>query len=359
MPYRFSLCILLVSYSCLLIGCNRSRQVSYEAPVKSNAKTSSSPIEQKTSASLVKHGFNLTSAAHVPQIQKSDFLLQAPPNVNRWEPSGVALHHDRLWVASDKYGWIASYSFPLKKGINHPNFAHQIQSPLLSRIKWEGLEMDSKGNLLLLEAISRSVWTCESPEKKCKTFTKTSLDSFNAWLNNQVPIDFKYIMFEALTYLPRGIWLGVRGFYNAKKGLVPWAWLAGQDHHISFHLPQGLIDQEKHYGLSGSTYDQKNKGLWLTWSYEDEDSTLQKGVSGLLTYMPLRPFSDQAQTESMTLCARFSLKPEGVTLAQDQVIVIFDNDQDRKGDQPGQIPITSNQDYVWMTPSQSCFSKTK
>jgi hypothetical protein len=73
--------------------------------------------------------------------------------------------------------------------------------------------------------------------------------------------------------------------------------------------------------------------------------------------MPIRPISDQAQTESIRLCAHFQLKPEGVTLSQDQVVVIFDNDQDRKGKKLGQIPLSGNQDYVWITSSQSCFTE--
>lgn len=301
----------------------------------------------------------------ITELNLKSKLLGAQ-GVRKWEPSGVAVLGERLWVVSDKEGWLASYDLPLKEGALTPRATHQLTPPLDNRVKWEGLEAHPKGGLVLLEAISRTVWWCHDPEGGCPQLTSLPMKALNPALNQAAPLPFRYLMFEALLVTPHGVWVGTRGLNalpsgDSKGGLTPWSvWgqVTGEGaprvvrpHDDAWRFEGRL------YGLSGASYDPRG-GAWLTLSYEDEDAEGSSAVSGLLVYapLPLTPTQLSGPAPSAQVCARFSLKPEGVTLdAKGHPIVVFDQDSDRKGGRtkrPQRFALELNEDYVWHAPAQ-------
>ena len=314
--------------------------------------------------------------------------LLGPQGVERWEPSGVVSTESTLWVVSDREGWLTQYQLPIKPGSNSPIAAHQIKPPLKNRLKWEGLEWsrDSNGEingLLLLEAISRTVWRCERPEEGCPVLTRLDPEPLNELLNTAVKEPFQYIMFEALAYLDEPL-VGVRGFQHKTKGLTPWSLLSNFKGGMILDARETLVVDKRRYGLSGATYDRSSQGFWLTWSYEEEEGVKRDAVSGFLSFSPLRIAKQKGSKEKIDsknvrlngtleygdvriehlnqgqfkLCARFGMKPEGVAVNDAGLLfVVFDEDRDRKAgkeqvnesdkEQSGRFPLLSHQDYIF------------
>ena len=259
----------------------------------------------------------------------------------------MAATKDGIWVVSDRGGWLARYSTPLRPGLNHPSVAHQLKPALKHRVKWEGLgwERDARRGepaLLLLEAISRSVWRCVRPAEGCPNLSRITTDALNAKLDDAVARPFKYIMFEALSGRADKVIIGTRGYQDQERGLTPWSILIDQDSQTRFAAPRGVIFAGRRYGVSGATYDAQRGGYWLTWSYEDESRQDQDSVSGLLTFISAslqapaptqEPTHDSSRSapSALKLCARLPLKPEGVTVSDAGALtVVFDEDRDRK-----------------------------
>lgn len=320
--------------------------------------------------------------ASIPSISHHHLKihLKAPQGVDRWEPSGViaALKdgEEALWVVSDKNGWLARYSLPLSLGDQQPEVAFQLQLSPLQKVKWEGLAWEKSeagtGSLLLLEAFSRSVWRCSDPDQGCKDIVRVGTHDYNPALNKTVPSPFRYIMFEALAYLEEPI-IGIRGYHDRAEGLTPWSMLFEiNSHKVRRDHRDGLTYQSRRYGISGAQYDAQRRGLWITWSYEREEGATVDAVSGLLTFTSLDPLADQAhkiselsaehaQSSRPLLCAYYKLKPEGVTLSsQDELILIFDNDMDRKGGRQSseaQFPLDPSEDYAHVVKAREVHSK--
>ena len=315
-----------------------------------------------------------------PLVRHTDLTrrLKAPAGVDRWEPSGAAARGDRLWVVSDKGAYLAAYALPLHGGANTPVVAHVVDPPKVGRVKWEGLELDEGGGLLLLEAISRSVWRCGAPEQGCPDLTPVPTD-VNPRLNSAAPVPFHYIMFESLARTPSGLWVGTRGLQaraeqGAPGGLRPWtAWAQLRDEPLSPISPplnpsveyseaetrglvmgaHGLSYARRSYGVSGAVYDEARAGLWLTLSAEREEEASREAVSGLLAFSPLAPSAPLSSSAPLSICARFDMKPEGVTLAAGGgLIVVFDEDLDRKlgARHPERFPLEGDEDFVWEAP---------
>ena len=302
--------------------------------------------------------------------------LRGAEGVSKWEPSGVVALGERLWVVSDKDGWLASYPLPLPEGSISPLSTAQLAPPGPTRVKWEALEAYPEGGLTLLEAISRTVWWCRDPEAGCPQLTPLPMEALNPALNHAAPLPFRYLMFEALLSTPSGLWIGTRGL-NAKPsgssagGLYPWSvWgqVTGEGApQVVSPLEGAWTFEGRRYGLSGASADvggesgEQGAGVWLTLSYEDEDAEGREAVSGLLVYahLPLTPDQLSGPQPSAHLCARFSLKPEGVTLNSDgRPIVVFDQDSDRKRqvatqDEPQRFKLDQTEDYVWLAPQAS------
>jgi len=291
--------------------------------------------------------------------------LQGAKGVKKWEPSGVARVGEDLWVVSDKDGWLARYRLPLSP-VSEPVQVTQLKVPLDNRLKWEGLEVHPEGGLLLMEAISRSVWGCKYPKAGCTQLSILDAGSVNDELNTLAQRPFYYLMFEALTVIDGRAWVGVRGM-NAKPsadhegGLVPWiSWASfGGAEPLPIIPPaQGgapaFVYEGRAYGLSGAVNDGEG-GLWVTLSYEDEEGDTRASVSGVLARLklPLSPTQLTGEAPELSVCARFELKPEGVTLSPTGApIVVFDVDADRKGDGPERFNLKRTEDYVWVAPQE-------
>ena len=316
----------------------------------------------------------------------TDYKLLGPKDVSRWEPSGVAATDQGIWVVSDREAWITFYEFPLKKGTNEPKLVHQLKPELDNRIKWEGLEWAKTKDgdqLLVLEAISRSVWQCKEPKKGCPNLKKIELQPLNDMLNKVVARSFKYIMFEALAFIDQPI-IGVRGYQDKKKGLVPWPLLASKDGSLILDARSSVNIDGKKYGISGSTYDDNRKGFWFTWTYEDEKGSTKESVAGLLTFAPVQTVKTEAKERKnleygsmridlnanpLKVCKQFQLKPEGVSLnSKGQIFVVFDEDLDRKKGEESEedvpnlnqrFPLLDNQDYLFMGNAEDVHGKCK
>jgi hypothetical protein len=164
------------------VACSSHPQTSLTTPDMTpqtptlTSDTSKTPDVQPTSpeskvATPVAQPTPVISIEGLPPIISSQDLktrLVGPKGVKRWEPSGVVNAEQSLWVVSDRGGWLARYQLPLRTGSNTPVEAHQLKPELKHRVKWEGLtwernQQNEPTALLLLEAISRSVWRCEHP----------------------------------------------------------------------------------------------------------------------------------------------------------------------------------------------------
>ena len=262
----------------------------------------------------------------------------------------------------------------MKQGDNLPKFAHKLAPDLKTRIKWEGLEWEynKEGQvtaLLILEAISRSVWRCQSPREGCPKIARVTPKPVNAMLDKAVPTPFKYIMFEAIAHMAGQTLIGVRGYQDKKTGLTPWSLITNFEGKLLLDAREPLQYEGQKYGVSGATYDPNQKGFWISWSYEQENGSTRNSVKGLLTFSPLQNAKKSkekttsqleygAQSLSHTigqglqLCARFQMKPEGVSVnAKGEVFVVFDEDLDRKDAETFQetkrFPLKDNQDYIF------------
>lgn len=352
--------LLILSLNLGLLACQSvQRSLATEQPASSDRSEAVTQIKDQQPV--------LTQAQFQPpyiQAQDATARIQGAPNVEKWEPSGVALYEGDLWVVSDKDGWLARYTLPLQK-VSQPVQVIQIKLPLDHRLKWEGLEVHPQGGLLMMEAISRSVWWCKDPKANCSELSKISSGAVNDELNTLANRDFYYLMFEALTVIEGQAWVGVRGM-NAKAsadhegGLVPWiAWASFNGEPALPIVPpnatqSAFLDQKRVYGLSGAVNDGQG-GLWVTLSFEDEEGDSRESVSGILAHLQL-PLSSVQLTGAQPkakVCARFDMKPEGVTLTNEGLpIVVFDVDSDRKGQASHQFNLARTEDYVWVASEQ-------
>ncbi len=318
-----------------------------------------------------------------PIVRHTDLhmRLQAPEGVDRWEPSGAAVRGGRLWVVSDKDGYLAAYALPLREGAQRPALSFKLSLPMPGRLKWEGLEVGPEGELLLLEAISRTVWRCEAPEEGCPKLTRLDSD-LNPRLDSVAPMPFHYLMFEALARRGGAVWVGTRGLQartaeGAEGGLWPWtAWAEVREEPLgALSSPAergeeysesqtrglvmgrgGLLFARRAYGVSGAVYDEARGGLWLTLSAEREGEASRESVSGLLAFSRLSGSDPLQVATPLSVCARFDMKPEGVALgAGGAPIVVFDEDLDRKlgarrSGRSERFPLGGDEDYVWEVP---------
>ena len=364
-------CVVKVSFACLsllaclsgLLACS-SGGPSVNQPSDSSKTTT---VETPSSSTVAERG--PTSPAELT-LKDLDALprLIGPSNVKRWEPSGVAILGQTLWVVSDRDAWLAEYQLPLKAGANEPISASILKPNVSNRIKFEGLEATADGALLIVEAISRTVWRCVAPKEGCPQLSAVSLDALNPALNKAVPEPYKYIMFESVSRHQETLIVGVRGFQSKKNGLTPWSLLASPAPALIHHAPRGLVVEGRRYGLSGASADDRRGGLWLTWSYEDEDGKTTSAVAGLLTFAPWQVAKKEEMSAPkggilelgahrigpLQFCQTFPLKPEGVTTHDQEVIVVFDEDLDRKGGRSDQFNLRGNEDYAWVGRGVTC-----
>ena len=301
-------------------------------------------------------------------------VVEAPAGVDRWEPSGAAVIGDALWVVNDRGGWIAAYALPLAPGRNAPTAAHQIApgrldpqrtqamsralAPriakiLAKRMKWEDMAPDGKGGLLLLEAISRTVWRCPDPGAGCQEIAPFDVAKATAKLESLLPMPVAYYSLEGLAAGGDSVLLGTRGLMpeNAKEDdFVPWAIVVKPGGEHAYDGKAWALDGHD-FGISSMARD--GDTLWMTWSYELDGDGTRSGVAGILAKALIDPKTGLPGKPA--LCAKIDGKPEGLAVYGDNLVVVFDNDRARKkkGD-PTRFDITPAQDFARVLPKPNC-----
>jgi hypothetical protein len=301
-------------------------------------------------------------------------ILEAPPAVQRWEPSGAAIRGDKLWVVNDRGGWLVAYDLPLKAGINKPTAAHEILPKrldpvrtemmaralapkiakiLAQRLKFEGLAPDGEKGLLLLEAISRTVWRCADPEGGCPTIEPVDIQKSNARLESLLPVPVAYYSLEGVAGGAKPL-LATRGLMpeNANDDdFRPWAIVVDGDGEATYDGTPLTDAAGRKYGISDIARD--GDTLWMTWSYEVDADQTTTGVAGLLARAEIDPKT--GLPGPARVCAPLVGKPEGLAVHGDDLVVVFDNDKARKA--PGdatRFELTAAQDFARVVPKPAC-----
>lgn len=281
------------------------------------------------------------------------YVMEAPAKVRRWEPSGAAVRGDLLWVVNDREGYLAAYQLPLTPGVNTVQRAFTVL-PHEGRVKWEAIAPSGDAGLLLLEAISRTVWRCADPGDGCRTLERVPIDNANAVVDDAVPEPPEYITFEGLAAQGERVLLGVRGYLPEAGGdedFRAWSFVVDP---TGRHVYDGAAWQHegRAYGISALALD--GSTLWMTWSYElDSDATVD-GVAGLLARAEIDPETGLPGTP--TLCRALAGKPEGVAVwGRDHLVVVFDNDLRRKDPaREDAFPVAGNQDFATVVRKADC-----
>jgi hypothetical protein len=299
----------------LLAGCSASRLES--APRREAAPVAASPVP--------------------------GFVLEAPAGVDRWEPSGAATLGDELWVANDRDGWIAAYGLPLRPGVNHPRKAWQLRTGL-ARTKWEEVAPAPKGGLLLWEAIGRNLWACADPGAGCPDLVPVDSEPFRAALDAALPHAVEYVTVEGFACQGERLLFGTRGLVQKGRGddaFECWPRVFSTSGEAALDGAPWIVDG-KPYGISAMALD--GDTLWMTWSFEAPLDDTRNGVSGILARAAIGPDGLPRQP---AFCRLFEGKPEGLAVAGDQLVVVFDNDLRRKNPKsPGHFPVAGNQDFA-------------
>ncbi len=302
-------------------------------------------------------------------------VLQAPEGVERWEPSGAVAIGEQLWVVNDKDGHIAAYALPLKPGVNTASAGHKIdytrmdpvRTALLSghlseakakemakRLKFEGAAPSGEKGMLLLEAISRSVWRCPEPEKGCPELRPVDTAAANDAMDKKLPEPVTYLSLEGLAAHGERVWVGSRGFMPKGKdgdAYRPWPVIGTAEGELAWDgSPQ--TRGGKAYGLGAMVADEG--GLWLSFSHERETDPRKSGVAGLLARATIDPAT--GLPGAPTQCRDLPGKPEGLARWGEWLIVVFDNDRARKGKgDPTRFQLGHDQDYALMLKaSEAC-----
>lgn len=281
------------------------------------------------------------------------YVMEAPAKVGRWEPSGAAVRGDLLWVVNDREGYLAAYQLPLTPGVNTVQRAFVVL-PHEGRVKWEAIAPSGDAGLLLLEAISRTVWRCADPADGCAALERVPIDNANAVVDDAVPRPPEYITFEGLAAQGERVLLGVRGYLPEAGGDEDFrAWSFVLD-PTGRHVYDGAAWQHegRAYGISGLALD--GTTLWMTWSYElDSDATID-GVAGLLARAEIDRETGLPGTPR--LCRALAGKPEGVAVwGSEHLVVVFDNDLRRKDPtREDAFPVAGNQDFATVVRKADC-----
>lgn len=276
-------------------------------------------------------------------------VLVAPEGVDRWEPSGATVLNDRLWVATDREGFVAAYPLPLKEGPNTPDQSIKLvptnsDGQPLESIKWEDVSPDLQGGFYLLESRARQVWHCKNPQEGCTQFESVDVEKQNADISTDFEATPSYFGMEALAFDGQVLWMGSRHVaYQENELAHPYVIVT------SGNGPIRLTPIEKdgrRYALSGFAY--ADNQLWQTWSFEGEGDT-KEDVSGFLA---LSSIGAEGQFSEPKICRTFEGKPEGVAIYNDKLIIVFDMDKARKhkGDDRF-FELDPNEDYATIIPA--------
>lgn len=285
-----------------------------------------------------------------PAAPLSVHVLEAPPGVDRWEPSGGVVRKDQLWVVNDRDGWIAAYAIPLAAGVNRPTVAHalRVREGLM---KWEGVAADGADGVLLLEAMDQRLWRCADPQRGCPGLVEVPHEAARQAIFDATP-PFEYVTLEGLAAEGERRLVGVRGYTpkgKRSKDFRAFSRVLTPDGRATYG-GRAAVHDGRRYGLSGMALD--GDIVWMTWSYEDSKDDSRAGVAGLLARAEL---GEDGLPGVPRLCRAVEGKPEGVASWGDYVFVVFDNDKARKRPvDPAAFDLEQNQDLAWVWPKSGC-----
>ena len=263
-------------------------------------------------------------------------ILSAPAGAVAWEPSGVAVLGNRLWVAGDKYGWVAAYTLPLVAGANAPVASFQFL-PGGATPKWEAVRVDANSNLLLLDATGRKVWRC-NPATNCAAAADVTPALASTALGA--------VRYETLVLAGLRTWLGTRTPNPPAASSNSSKMADDLGNVVTFAAP---VVNGRPYQLSDGVFT--NGRFYLTWSYEAGGATIND-VSGLLTVV-MPDAQGRPDPATLRICRALTGKPEGIDRDGTDLVVVFDEDGGRKTPL-GTFTVNQVQDFSTRVPLSAC-----
>lgn len=261
-------------------------------------------------------------------------ILTAPAGSTLWEPSGVAVVGDTLWVANDKDGVLAAYTLPLALGTNSPVRSMSVR-PNGVTPKWEGLRWEpATGTFLLLNATGNTVWRCD-PATNCATQTSVGVAPTVTALGAATRL-------ESIAPTPVHLLLGTRASPSKTADEAGVATTLGNP------SPDGRA-----YQMSDALY--LNGRFYMTWSYEGAGTTLND-VAGFLAVTELDA-NGRPDPLRFRICKTLAGKPEGLDVWGDDFVVVFDEDDARKAKaviDATRFTLRSTEDYAALVPRGLC-----
>ena len=228
----------------------------------------------------------------------------------------------------------------------------RIAKILAKRIKWEGLAPHGEKGVMMLEAISRAVWTCADPEGGCPVLEPLDIAKANQQIEAMLPGPVAYYSLEGIASKGDQILLATRGLMPEDAGeddFRPWP-VVVKPTGESVYDGKPWNNGGKDFGISDIALD--GDVLWLTWSHEVESNNTSEGVAGILGRAALDPKTGLPGPPKA--CTELKGKPEGLAVHGDNLVVVFDNDRARKGTDPSRFAITPAQDFARVVPKSAC-----
>jgi hypothetical protein len=324
--------------------------------------------------------------------QSHPYVLEAPKNIDRWEPSAAVVIGDRLWVANDKpfkdddgtRGVLAAYDLTTLKTWNQLRAECKKNKDLQQgkcdgnkpvkvayisggkKIEAGGLR---EGNGVWWDTIGNKNFVCLGPKQEQCSLNKPSRPS-DEDLRKLVqtkagvpPEDLMYVTVEALAVMGNQNWVGVRKYKIKSSDQVVY-WTAIVDHKGDLVWGGGKLALDGKLFAVSDLFAESG-GLWVTLSHEKlgKDNTKREDVDGRLAWVKL---TDDGSMHSMRLCMEqnqagkplvLAGKPEGIAVFGEKLVVVYDNDKDRKEGKPkagNGFPIRTNQDYLELIQKPNC-----
>lgn len=285
-----------------------------------------------------------------PPLPSAARVLNGP--TTPWEPSAAEVVGGRLWVADDKHGQIVPFKLPLQ-AVNDPD-GPAIELPTQAK-KLEALAATADGKgLIAWEVIGGQVVRCPTPEG-CNTgpVSTPAVKAAARGLAEGEDRDVEYVNLEGMARRGDRLYFGVRQYRRKAGGVdIPWSViLTDEGLPVGFGAPRPFIDaQGRAYGISSLAVDGDH--LWVVWSFEAEGAA-RSDVRGYLTRAPIQP--DGTLWPLQRCRALPDGKPEGLAVWGEKLVVVFDNDRDRKGPAaPEKFRLNPNQDFVEIIDKPEC-----
>jgi hypothetical protein len=329
--------------------------------------------------------------------QPHPFVLEAPKNIDRWEPSAAVVIRDRLWVANDKpvkaddrtWSVLAAYDLTTlkpwdqlraacKKNKDRQKGKCDGNKPIDVAFISGGNKIEAggllKGNGVWWDTIGNKNVVCLGHKQEPCAFNRLSRPSDKdlrklVQTKAGVPLkEIEYVSVEGLAMKGNQNWVGVRK-YKKKSSKEEVYWTAIVDHKGAVVWGGGKLALDGNLFAVSDLFADSN-GLWVTLSYEKlgENNDKRKDVDGRLAWVKL---TDDGSLHSMRLCMDqnhgskplvLAGKPEGIAVFGKKLVIVYDSDQDRKEGKPKEgkgFPIRNNQDYLELIQKPNCAAGPK